>query len=80
MAAQSAIFYATKKNNWRLSEETLITPGAVERHMDNPTMDCQGRPAEDNCSIDNIEDYKDGMNTHYAAGVFNKAFILLVIH
>jgi len=77
MAAQAAAFYATGHNSWRLGEDILKAKGKADRYMDNPILDCNSRAPGDNCSIDNIKDYKPDMNPHFSAGVFNKVFYLI---
>jgi Zn-dependent metalloprotease len=43
--------------------------GGFLRSMSNPPIDGQ--------SIDNLADYKNGLDVHYSSGIYNKAFYLL---
>jgi pseudolysin len=69
MAAQAAEFYSVGHNSWQIGPEIFKAPDKALRYMDDPRKD--GR------SIDNANDYHDGIDVHYSSGVFNKFFYLL---
>lgn len=69
MAAQAAIYYATRTNNWQIGAGLEKSTGRPFRYMDTPSRD--GR------SIETADDYTDDLDVHYSSGVFNKAFYLL---
>lgn len=80
MAAQAAEFYTVGTNHWQIGDEIIKQNGRALRYMDQPTRDCDktlngGESTE--CSIDNANDYRDELNVHHVAGVFNKAFYRL---
>jgi pseudolysin len=77
MAAQAVQFYLTGKNNWLIGAEIIKDKNKALRYMNEPTRDCQGDPPGRWCSISQLTDYYDGLDVHYSAGVFNKAFYLL---
>lgn len=47
------------------------TPPTPIRYLNNPPLD--------GVSIDNLANYKPGMDPHYSSGIFNKAFYLLSV-
>jgi pseudolysin len=76
MAAQAAEFYAYGKNSWQIGPEIFKAPNKALRYMDLPSKDCEGKPSS-RCSIDNVSQYKEGLDVHYSSGVFNRVFYLL---
>jgi Zn-dependent metalloprotease len=68
MAGEAAEFFATGQNDWMFGWEVSKSDGALRYFKD---------PTKDGVSIDHASQYHDGMNVHYSAGVFNKAFYLL---
>jgi pseudolysin len=68
MAAAAAEYYTTNKNTWKMGATITKGQGAL-RYMDNPK--------KDGSSLDNMNDFKEGMDPHLLAGVFNKAFYLI---
>jgi pseudolysin len=68
MAASAAEFYTSGKNTWKMGINITKGQGAL-RYMDNPK--------KDGSSLDNMNDFKAGMDPHLLAGVFNKAFYLI---
>ena len=92
MTAQAVEFYLTGKNDWKIGGENTIRTDAI-RYMNNPPLDCKDNYPSKSvyykniCSIDHMKDLdkvsfidengKRGMEEHYLAGVFNKAFYLL---
>lgn len=77
MAAQAAEFYAMGKNNWEIGSEVIKANNQALRYMDEPTKDCEGRMPGIDCSISHIKDYHEGVDPHFASGVFNKVFYLM---
>jgi pseudolysin len=77
MAAQAAEFYSVGHNSWQIGPEIFKAPDEALRYMDEPTKDCKGSKPGSWCSIDNVKDYKRGLDVHYSSGVFNKFFYLL---
>ena len=71
MAAQAAEYYITKKNTWKIGQDVLKSTSLIDalRFMDRPSLDRR--------SIENAEQYREGMDVHYASGVFNRLFYLL---
>lgn len=55
--------------DWKIGTGLLLEYDAI-RYFDNPMRD--------NLSIANSDDFKEGMNTHYSCGVFNRFFYCLV--
>lgn len=76
MAAQAAEFYANGQNSWQIGAEVLKGDGSL-RYMDEPTKDCNGNTPGDSCSIDNVQDYYEGLDVHFSSGIYNKAFYLI---
>jgi vibriolysin len=70
MAAQAALYYFYGENDWKIGA-TIMKSGRPLRHMDNPRRD--GR------SIAHTAEYYDGLDVHYASGIFNKAFYNLAM-
>ncbi len=68
MAGEAAEYYRDGSNDW-LHGYAVTKGNDPVRYIDDP-------PA-DGYSIDNVNDYYDGLNVHYSSGVFNKAFYLL---
>jgi pseudolysin len=68
MAAAAAEYYTTNKNTWKMGVNITKGQGAL-RYMDNPK--------KDGSSLDNMHEFKEGMDPHLLAGVFNKAFYLI---
>lgn len=73
IAAKAFEYYSKGKVTWTIAEEQSKTDRAL-RYMDEPTLDCR---FDKTCSIDNAKNYKEGINSHYSSGVFNKAYYLL---
>ena len=67
-AAVTMQYYATGKQIWDLGRDIFKGDGVI-RYLDNPTQDGH--------SIDNLKDF-DETEAHDGAGIFNKAFYLLV--
>ena len=68
MSGEAAEFYVRGHNDWLIGADIFKADGAL-RYMENPSQD--GR------SINNADDYYDGIDVHYSSGVFNRAFYLL---
>lgn len=67
-----AFYHGTATTPDYLIGEDIYTPaisGDALRYMNDPTRD--------GVSIDNFQNYKDGINVHYSSGIANKAFYLL---
>lgn len=77
MAAQAAEFYAYGHNSWLIGPEIFKEKGQSLRYMDVPSKDCNGGKPGNDCSIDNVNQYKDDIDVHYTSGVFNRFFYLL---
>jgi Zn-dependent metalloprotease len=68
MAGAATEFYVKGRNSWQIGLD--ITKGTRPlRYMDHP--------ANDGGSIEQASDFHDGMDPHYASGVYNRAFYLL---
>lgn len=78
MAAQAADVFAYGKNNWQIGPEIFKNSDRAIRYMDQPSKDCFGTsiPGK-SCSIDNLSQYKPGVDVHFSAGIYNRAFYLL---
>lgn len=68
IAAAAAEYYVTGKNSWKIGS-TISKGDSPLRYMDTPTRDSR--------SLDNMKDFKEGMDPHLLAGVFSKAFYLI---
>ncbi|RUQ90793.1 zinc metalloprotease ProA [Legionella septentrionalis] len=71
MAAQAAEFYSTKKNTWMIGAEIMKENSGYDalRYMD--------KPSRDGYSIDNADEYYDGLDVHFSSGVYNRLFYVL---
>ncbi len=71
MAAQTAEYYATGKNNWMIGAEIVKESSGMTafRFMD--------RPSRDGVSIDDASQYTDELDVHHSSGVYNRLFYLL---
>lgn len=80
MASKAAEAYAPWNTdgyiNWTLGQSISKEDKPI-RYLNNPRQDCIGVPDHGMCSIDNVKDYIEGIDMHYASGIFNKAFYLL---
>jgi pseudolysin len=77
MAAQTAEYYAYGKSNWLIGNDVIKLSGETLRYMDLPTKDCYGKEPGTFCSIDNANQYYEGLDVHFSSGVYNRAFYLL---
>lgn len=77
MAGQVAQYFENGKNTWKIGSGLFVQDGKVIRYMDNPRKDCIGIHSGGECSIDHTKYYQEGMEPHFAAGIFNKAYYLL---
>ena len=68
MAGMSLEFFETGTNTWKIGSRIVKGSGQL-RCMDNPRCDGQ--------SIDNANQFTNGLDPHFASGVTNKAFFLL---
>jgi pseudolysin/vibriolysin len=68
MAGMSLEFFETGANTWKIGSRIVKGAGQL-RCMDNPRCDGQ--------SIDNANQFTNGLDPHFASGVTNKAFFLL---
>jgi Zn-dependent metalloprotease/chitodextrinase len=68
MAGEAAEFYSRGSNDFLVGYDIRKGSGSL-RYMDDPP--------KDGYSIDNANDYSDGMDVHFSSGVFNKAFYVL---
>jgi len=68
MSGEAAEFYVRGSNDWLIGSDIFKGDGSL-RYMENPSQD--GR------SINNADNYYDGIDVHYSSGVFNRAFYLL---
>ncbi|UTH72933.1 M4 family metallopeptidase [Chromobacterium sp. IIBBL 290-4] len=68
MAGEAAEFYLRGKNDWLVGREAFRKEYASRYFAD---------PGKDGRSISHAKDYQDGMDVHFASGVYNKAFYLL---
>jgi pseudolysin/vibriolysin len=68
MGGEATEYYWKGTNDFLVGHEIFKGNGSL-RYMANPP--------QDGGSIDNADDYYDGLDVHYTSGVFNKAFYLL---
>jgi len=68
MMGEAAEYYVRGTNDWQVGADIFKAEGAL-RYMENPSQDDR--------SINNAEDYYEGLDVHYSSGVFNRAFYLL---
>lgn len=71
MAAQAAEYYVNNKNTWKIGTDILKSTSLMTalRFMDKPSLDRR--------SIEYADHFREGMDVHYASGVFNKMFYIL---
>lgn len=78
MAAKAAEFYAYGKDlNWDLGSEIFKEENKALRYLAQPSKDCEGKEAGDNCSIDDASQYNNSLDVHYSSGAYNHFFYLL---
>jgi len=79
MAAQAAevYVYGAGKNTWKIGAEVFKRGDQVIRYLDTPSRDCNGGAPGLDCSIDNANQYYQGLDVHYSSGVYNRFFYLL---
>ena len=75
-AAQVSEFYARGKSSWMICDD-VSKNGVPRRYMETPKKDCAPGMTPYECSIDSAEDYREGMNIHGLAGVYNRMFFVL---
>lgn len=68
MAGKAAEYFVRGRVKWSVGSDITKTMPAL-RYMDYPTRD--------NVSIDNVHDYKIGMDVHHSSGIYNKVFYVL---
>lgn len=71
MAAQAAEYYSRGSNTWKFGADVMKEDSGYDalRYMD--------KPSRDGISIDSASDYYEGMDMHYASGVYNHFFYIL---
>lgn len=69
MAAQALEYYRYGKNSWAIGAEAMKDETKALRYMQNPSADGK--------SINHAKDYYQGLDVHYASGVYNRFFYLL---
>jgi vibriolysin len=70
MAGEAAeYFFHGGSNDFLVGAEIFKAAGEALRYMNNPP--------QDGISIDDANDYYDGLDVHYSSGVYNKAFYVL---
>lgn len=74
MAGIAAEYYAYGETKFLVGWGDVKAENEALRYMDMPSKDCKGGTPGKNCSIDNIKQYKDGINVHNSSGVFNRAY------
>lgn len=77
MASQAAEYFAYGKNDWMIGSDVIKLDNEALRYMDKPSKDCHGKEPGTYCSIDQADQYYDGLDVHYSSGVYNRAFYLL---
>ena len=77
MAGIAAEFYAYGKTDFLVGWGDMKEEGVALRYMDQPSKDCKGREPGNNCSIDNISQYKSSIDVHHSSGIFNRVYYLL---
>jgi len=68
MAAIAVQFYLHNSTTWDIGRSIIKGEGAM-RYLNNPS--------KDGTSIANMRDYRDDLDQHDVAGIFNKAFYLI---
>ncbi len=76
MTAKMAELYLTGKHSWDFAASIVIPKGEALRYFDKPSRDCVGKVRHVGCSPDKASEYKKGMDSHQAAGVFNRLYYL----
>ncbi len=71
MAAQTAEYYAFGKSSWTIGADIL------KKNSGYPALRYMDKPSRDGYSIDTADDYRPGLDVHYASGVYNRLFYLL---
>lgn len=74
MAGIAAEYYIYGETKFLVGWGDVKAENEALRYMDKPSKDCKGGTPGKNCSIDNIKQYKDGINVHHSSGVFNRAY------
>jgi Zn-dependent metalloprotease len=69
MACEAAKYYMRGANDFMVAFDIVKNPTGALRYMYDPPLD--------GISIDHVDDYYDGMDVHFSAGIFNKAIYLL---
>lgn len=79
IAANAAEVYAygNGKNSWKIGAGITKAVNKAIRYLDKPSQDCEGRNPGNLCSIDNANQYVNGLDVHYASGIYNRFFYLL---
>lgn len=69
MAAQAVEYYVQGESSWMIAHDVMKDSKKVLRNMRDP--------ASDGKSINHVRDYYNGLDVHYASGVYNRFFYLL---
>lgn len=77
MAGETAEYFATGNARWAIGADIFKINDEAMRFMDQPSKDCYGKAPGTSCSIDNVDEYYDGLDVHYSSGIYNRAFYLL---
>jgi len=82
MSAMAAEYFTTLTNTWEIGHEVFKSTNRAIRYMQTPSTDCNFNGKKnptpgDLCSIDNANQYFNGLDVHYSSGVFNRAFFLI---
>jgi pseudolysin len=75
--AAEAYAYGEGKNSWKIGAGITKAENKAIRYLDKPSHDCEGRTPGNLCSIDNANQYVNGLDVHYASGVYNRFFYTL---
>lgn len=76
VAAHAITYYMHDQNDWTLYSE-ITKSGLPVGYSDQPSKDCGTREPGNNCSIDHLSQYHEGLNPFYASGLYRRAFYLL---
>jgi len=69
IAGESCEYYMKGTNDFMCGYDIYKAPNGALRYLYDPPLD--------GISIDNVDDYYEGMDVHYSSGIFNKAFYLI---
>ena len=75
--AAAVYAYGPNDNRWQIAGGIYKASNQALRYMDKPSRDCGAKPPGRLCSIDYAGQYRNGLDVHYASGIYNHFFYLL---